>query len=176
MRRWRSSTAAIRRGSRRACRRRPRWSRSRRRSSTWRLPWHGVIDRDALRARLGSVVLLDARAGPRYRGEIEPIDPVAGHIPTARNAPTDGNLAEGGRFLAPSELAARFAALGADGSEDGRHVVRQRRVGDAQRAGDARGRPPRPDPLRRFVQRLVDGRLPGRDGPRSGRSAGVIRR
>lgn len=80
--------------------------------------WHGVIDRDALRARLGSVVLLDARAGPRYRGEIEPIDPVAGHIPTARNAPTDGNLAEGGRFLAPSELAARFAALGADGSEE----------------------------------------------------------
>jgi len=77
-----------------------------------------VIDRDSLRARLGSVVLLDARAGPRYRGEIEPIDPVAGHIPTARNAPTDGNLAEGSRFLPPSALAARFAALGADGSED----------------------------------------------------------
>src|SRR4029079_19818811 len=80
--------------------------------------WRGVIDRDALRGRLGSVVLLDARAGPRYRGEIGPLDPVAGHLPTARSARIEGNLAEGGRFLAPSELAARFAALGADGSED----------------------------------------------------------
>ncbi|MFL5771066.1 MAG: sulfurtransferase [Chloroflexota bacterium] len=75
--------------------------------------WSGTIERDALRQRLGSVVLLDARAGPRYRGETEPIDPVAGHIPTARSAPTDGNLTDDGRFLAPPELAARFRALGA---------------------------------------------------------------
>jgi thiosulfate/3-mercaptopyruvate sulfurtransferase len=74
--------------------------------------WSGTIDRDDLRERLGDVVLLDARAGPRYRGEIEPIDPVAGHIPTARSAPTDGNLAEDGRFLPPEELAKRFHALG----------------------------------------------------------------
>ncbi|MGK2849601.1 MAG: sulfurtransferase [Candidatus Limnocylindrales bacterium] len=80
--------------------------------------WSGTIDRDALRARLGSVTLLDARAAARYRGEHEPIDAVAGHIPTARNAPTDGNLVEaGGRFLAPDVLASRFAALGADGAE-----------------------------------------------------------
>ena len=79
--------------------------------------WSRTIERDALRARLGSVVLLDARAAPRYRGEIEPIDAVAGHIPTARNAPTDGNLvAAGGRFLDGPQLAARFAGLGADGA------------------------------------------------------------
>jgi thiosulfate/3-mercaptopyruvate sulfurtransferase len=78
--------------------------------------WTGTIDRQELRSRLGEVVLLDARAGPRYRGEVEPIDPVPGHIPTARSAPTDGNLADGGRFLPPDELAARFRGIGADGS------------------------------------------------------------
>jgi thiosulfate/3-mercaptopyruvate sulfurtransferase len=77
--------------------------------------WSGVISRDELRARLGTVVLLDARGGPRYRGETEPIDPVAGHIPTARSAPVDGNLVDG-RFRPPAELAERFRALGADGS------------------------------------------------------------
>ena len=79
--------------------------------------WTGVIDRVELKARLGSVVLLDARGAPRYRGETEPIDPVAGHIPTARNAPVDGNLVEpGGRFRPPDKLAARFRDLDADGS------------------------------------------------------------
>jgi thiosulfate/3-mercaptopyruvate sulfurtransferase len=85
---------------------------------TLRPAWSETIDRDGLRARLGDVVLLDARAGPRYRGEVEPIDPVAGHIPTARSAPTDGNLGEGGRFLSPAELAERFRELGADGSRE----------------------------------------------------------
>lgn len=76
--------------------------------------WRRVVDRDTLRGQLGSVTLLDARGAPRYRGEVEPIDPVAGHIPTALSAPTDGNLGPDGLFLAPSELAARFGALGAD--------------------------------------------------------------
>jgi thiosulfate/3-mercaptopyruvate sulfurtransferase len=58
-------------------------------------------------------VLLDARAGERYRGEQEPVDPRAGHIPGAVSAPTNENLAAAGRFLAPEELAARFKALGA---------------------------------------------------------------
>jgi thiosulfate/3-mercaptopyruvate sulfurtransferase len=75
--------------------------------------WGRVIARDALRASLGSVRLLDARGAPRYRGETEPIDPIAGHIPTARNAPTDGNLRPDGRFLPPDKLAARFESLGA---------------------------------------------------------------
>ena len=55
-------------------------------------------------------VLLDARGVARYRGEMEPIDPTAGHIPGAVNVPTDGNLTSDGYFLPPAELRARFAA------------------------------------------------------------------
>ena len=57
-------------------------------------------------------VLLDARAGERYRGEIEPIDPRAGHVPGAVSAPTAENLAPDGRFLRMTELVDRFVALG----------------------------------------------------------------
>ena len=73
--------------------------------------WRRVIDRPGLRDRLGSVLLLDARGGPRYRGEIEPIDPLPGHIPTALNAPTDGNLGPDGRFASPADLAERIEGL-----------------------------------------------------------------
>ncbi|MEO7349108.1 MAG: sulfurtransferase [Terrimesophilobacter sp.] len=59
-----------------------------------------------------SGVLLDARPGERYRGEVEPLDPRAGHIPGAVNAPTAGNLDESGRFLNPEALRARYEALG----------------------------------------------------------------
>jgi thiosulfate/3-mercaptopyruvate sulfurtransferase len=62
-------------------------------------------------------VLLDARVPERYRGEIEPIDPVAGRIPGAVNMPF-GELAPEGRFRAPEELRARFEAAGvASGDE-----------------------------------------------------------
>ncbi|GLZ42210.1 sulfurtransferase [Actinokineospora sp. NBRC 105648] len=58
-------------------------------------------------------VLLDARAGERYRGEVEPVDPRAGHIPGAISAPTSENLADDGTFLPADALRERFAALGA---------------------------------------------------------------
>jgi thiosulfate/3-mercaptopyruvate sulfurtransferase len=64
----------------------------------------------ALVARRG--LLLDARAAERYRGEIEPIDPAAGHIPGALSAPTTDNLGSDGRFRPVIELSVRFAALG----------------------------------------------------------------
>jgi thiosulfate/3-mercaptopyruvate sulfurtransferase len=57
-------------------------------------------------------VLLDARAPERYRGENEPIDPRAGHIPGARNAPASENYDPSGRFLPPERLRERFEALG----------------------------------------------------------------
>lgn len=76
------------------------------------LPTLSIAD-VAAAAREG--VLLDARAGERYRGETEPIDPRAGHIPGAISAPTTENLDEAGRFLSADTLRQRFAALGVEG-------------------------------------------------------------
>ncbi|MFJ4207234.1 sulfurtransferase [Paenarthrobacter sp. NPDC089675] len=59
-------------------------------------------------------VLLDARAGERYRGEIEPIDPRAGHIPGAVSAPTTANVTDAGTFLQTDALRQRFLDLGVD--------------------------------------------------------------
>lgn len=58
--------------------------------------------------------LLDVRATERYRGEHEPIDPRAGHIPGAINAPTTDNLDPDGRFLSPEALREQFIGLGVD--------------------------------------------------------------
>lgn len=79
--------------------------------TTGRLPRLSV---DEAAARPADGVLLDVRAPERYRGEVEPIDPRAGHIPGALNAPTGANLDDNGRFLEPTALRARFAALGVD--------------------------------------------------------------
>jgi thiosulfate/3-mercaptopyruvate sulfurtransferase len=80
--------------------------------------WTGVVERDALRDRLGSVILLDARAGARYRGEIEPIDPVAGHIPTAISAPWDADTGPDGRLLPRDSLRSQLEDLGLGGDRD----------------------------------------------------------
>ena len=73
------------------------------------------MDRSELRDHLGSLTLLDARAPERYRGDEEPIDPVAGHIPTALSAPFIGNLAEDETLLTAAQLSERFTDLGVDG-------------------------------------------------------------
>ncbi|WP_175652682.1 sulfurtransferase [Pseudomonas sp. Marseille-P9899] len=72
-----------------------------------------LISAEQLRERLGdpALTLLDARALPRFRGEVEPIDPVAGHIPGAQCAAFTDNLGADGRFLPADQLKARFAKL-----------------------------------------------------------------
>ena len=72
-----------------------------------------VLDAAGAQAAARTGLLLDARAGERYRGETEPADPVAGHIPGAVSAPTAGNVHPDGTFCDAAELAARFAVLGA---------------------------------------------------------------
>ncbi|OEJ94050.1 sulfurtransferase [Streptomyces thermolilacinus] len=72
-----------------------------------------LLDADGAAALARTGLLLDARAGERYRGEVEPIDPVGGHIPGAVSAPTAENVARDGRFLPVEALAARFKELGA---------------------------------------------------------------
>ena len=73
-----------------------------------------TVDADGAAAIASSGVLLDARAGERYRGEVEPVDPRAGHVAGAVSAPTTENLGADGRFLADDALRRRFAALGVD--------------------------------------------------------------
>ena len=67
--------------------------------------------------------VIDARAGARYRGEVEPLDPVAGHIPGALNRPFSENLGPDGKFKPAGQLRAEFEAL--LGDKDPSTVVHQ---------------------------------------------------
>lgn len=69
------------------------------------------MDVDTLERDRTEHLLVDARAPERFRGEVEPFDPVKGRIAGARNHPTAASLAADGRFLAPSELLARFQSI-----------------------------------------------------------------
>ena len=78
-----------------------------------------VLDKAAMVREAPRSLVLDARAAERYRGDSDPIDPRAGHIPGGRNAPYKDNLSGAAIpvFRAPGELRARYEALGADRDE-----------------------------------------------------------
>lgn len=65
----------------------------------------------AQRLRGKDQTLIDARATPRFRGEVEPLDPVAGHIPGALNRPFAQNIGPNGKFKAPEQLRSEFEQL-----------------------------------------------------------------
>ncbi len=77
------------------------------------LPANAWLNADAVTTGLvdGSIALVDARGAARYRGEVEPIDPVAGHVPGAVNRPFTENLGPDGRFKPAAQLREEFAAL-----------------------------------------------------------------
>jgi len=79
-------------------------------------PALATIDAATLMAGLGRLRLIDARAGERFRGEVEPLDKAAGHIPGARNRPFKDNLIADGRFKSAAALRAEWLPLlaGAD--------------------------------------------------------------
>ena len=78
-----------------------------------RPPQRRLVTTEDVRGRLGqpAQTLVDARAPQRYRGEVEPLDPVAGHIPGALNRPFTQNLGPDGLFKSPQQLRAEFDAL-----------------------------------------------------------------
>ncbi|OAE61963.1 sulfurtransferase [Achromobacter mucicolens] len=73
----------------------------------------GTVDAQAVLANITqpSFTVVDARAANRYRGEVEPMDPVAGHIPGALNRPNGENLQPDGRFKTAEQLRAEFGSL-----------------------------------------------------------------
>jgi thiosulfate/3-mercaptopyruvate sulfurtransferase len=77
-----------------------------------------VLDADAAGHLAEHGMLVDVRAGERYRGEVEPVDAVAGHIPGAVNLPTIGNVGPDGKFLDIETLEHRFESLGVSGDAE----------------------------------------------------------
>jgi thiosulfate/3-mercaptopyruvate sulfurtransferase len=76
-----------------------------------------VLDADSAARLANDGVLIDVRVPERFRGEVEPVDPIAGHIPGAVNLPTTGNVGPDGKFLDGDTLANRFESLGAGDGE-----------------------------------------------------------
>ena len=73
-----------------------------------------AVDAQRVLEGLGRQLVIDARAAERFRGDVEPLDPVAGHIPGARNRFFKDNLGADGRFLPATTLRTAFAAFGGD--------------------------------------------------------------
>ena len=87
-------------------------------------PLVGLVDGDEMLARhdRSGQCLIDSRAGARFRGEVEPLDPQAGHIPGALNRPFTDNFTSDGRFKPVAQLRAEFTAL-LDGRDPADTVV-----------------------------------------------------
>jgi thiosulfate/3-mercaptopyruvate sulfurtransferase len=83
----------------------------------WPAEWLVDIDEVDQRSKDGSGILVDSRSPDRYRGDAEPVDARAGHVPRAINLPFSGNLDDEGRFLSVQALGERFRAAGI-GKED----------------------------------------------------------
>ena len=81
------------------------------RTFTLREPAARLVGAQELARQLGTAAVLDARAAPRFRGEVEPLDPVAGHIPGALNRPFTDNIGPDGRFKPADQLRREFTAL-----------------------------------------------------------------
>ena len=129
-----------------------------------RAPLAASVDAATLLASLGRVRLVDARAGERFRGEVEPIDPVAGHIPGASSRFHKDNLDAQGRFKPADVLRAEFAALlGRVPASDDGAPVRLRRDRVPQPARDGARRADRLGALPGIVERMVE-----RPGPPGG--------
>lgn len=90
-------------------------------AETWVAPTKGVcpslpersqwVDADEVLAQAGNSLLVDARPEMRFTGEVDPVDPVAGHVPGAINWPFDENLDMDGTFLAPEALRENYQSL-----------------------------------------------------------------
>ena len=74
----------------------------------------GVVDTEAAAGWPGHGALVDSRAAERFRGDVEPVDPRAGHVPGALSVPTAGNLGPDRTFLEPAALAERYREAGVD--------------------------------------------------------------